>query len=224
MGWLAPSPDGIAMCHDHGVRSHACGEDGEGYNDRGGSGKASFQVHGPTMADEVKFRKKLTRDQFRAFMAAQPAALVVFKACGSANYSARDMESLGHDVRLIAPQYVRPFVNHQKNDAANAEAIVIAARQPEMQFVAPKTAEQQTKAVVFRGREQLVHQRSEQVKALRAVFYEYGHVFPVGFSHLKRFEVVAENPNCGPPALVIAECQDLLKGTSKNCPDVGFAI
>ncbi|MDR9395299.1 MAG: IS110 family transposase, partial [Roseovarius sp.] len=84
--------------------------------------KRVFQLHGATVAGEVKFRKKLTRDQFLAFMAAQSAALVVFEACGSASYWAREMEALGHEVRLIAPQYVRPFVKRQKNDAADAEA------------------------------------------------------------------------------------------------------
>lgn len=172
--------------------------------------KRVFQLHGATMAGEVKFRKKLTRDQFRAFMASQPAALVVFEACGSASYWAREMEALGHEARLIAPQYVRPFVKRQKNDAADAEAIVIAARQPEMRFVAPKTAEQQAKAVVFRGRERLVHQRTELVNALRAMLYECGHVFPAGIAHLKRVEVLVEDPACDLPALVIAECRDLL--------------
>lgn len=172
--------------------------------------KRVFQLHGATMAGEVKFRKKLSRDQFRVFMAAQPAALVVFEACGSASHWAREMIALGHEVRLIAPQYVRPFVKRQKNDAADAEAIVIAARQPEMRFVTPKTADQQAKAVVFRGRERLVHQRTELVNALRAILYEYGYVFPVGFSHVKRIAVVVEDPDCGLPALIIAECQDLM--------------
>ena len=72
--------------------------------------KRVFQVHGATMAGQLMFRRKLSREQFRVFMAAQPAALVVFEACGSASYWAREMESLGHEVRLIAPQYVRPFV------------------------------------------------------------------------------------------------------------------
>ena len=94
--------------------------------------KRVFQVHGATMAGQLMFRRKLSRGQFRVFMAAQPAALVVFEACGSASYWAREMESLGHEVRLIAPQYVRPFVKRQKNDAADAEAIVTAARQPNM--------------------------------------------------------------------------------------------
>jgi len=172
--------------------------------------KRVFQLHGATRAGAVKFRKKLSRDQFRAFMAAHPPALIVFEACGSASYWAREMEAFGHEVRLIAPQYARPFVKRQKNDAADAEAIVIAARQPEMRFVAPKTAEQQAKAVLFRGRERLVHQRTELMNALRAMLYEYGHVFPVGFSHLKRIAAVVEDPDCSLPTLVIAECQDLL--------------
>jgi len=172
--------------------------------------KRVFQVHGASMTGHVAFRKKLTREQFRRFMAGHPASVVVFEACGSASYWAREMESLGHEARLIAPQYVRPFVKRQKNDAADAEAIVIAARQPEMRFVTPKTAEQQAKGVLFRGRDRLVHQRTELVNALRAVLYEFGHVFPAGLAHLKRIEAVVEGANCDLPALIIAECQDLL--------------
>lgn len=141
--------------------------------------KRVFQVHGASMTGEVKFRKKLTREQFRAFMAQQPASLVVFEACGSASYWVREMEALGHEAKLIAPQYVRPFVKRQKNDAADAEAIVIAARQPEIRFVAPKTLEQQARAALFRGRERLVRQRTEDVNALRAILYEQGRVFPL---------------------------------------------
>ena len=129
--------------------------------------KRVFQLHGAAMTGEVKFRKKLTRERFRVFMAGQPAALVVFEACGSASYWAREMEALGHEVRLIAPQYVRPFVKRQKNDAADAEAIVIAARQPEMRFVTPKTVDQQARAVLLRSRERLVHQRTELANAAR---------------------------------------------------------
>jgi transposase len=143
-------------------------------------------------------------------MSEQPACIVVFEACGSASYWTREMEALGHDVKLIAPQYVRPFVKRQKNDAADAEAIVIAARQPEMRFVAPKTAEQQAKAVMFRSRERLVHQRTELVNALRAVLYEYGHIFPTGLVYLKRIEALVDDPNSDLPPLIIAECQDLL--------------
>lgn len=93
--------------------------------------KAVFQVHGASMTGEPRFRKKLSRQSFSEFMATQPPALVVMEACGSAHHWAREMIRLGHEVKLIAPHYVKPFVKRQKNDAADAEAIVIAARQPE---------------------------------------------------------------------------------------------
>ncbi len=131
--------------------------------------KNVFQVHGAFRTGEVQFRRKLTRTQFSVFMAQQERCLVIFEACGSAHYWAHEMELLGHEVKLIAPQYARPFVKRQKNDAADAKAIVIAARQPEMRFVAPKTVEQQSRAAVFRGRERLVHQRTADVNALRAL-------------------------------------------------------
>ena len=111
--------------------------------------KRVFQLHGATATGHVTFRKTLTREQFRRFMAEHPACTVVFEACGGASYWAREMARLGHDARLIAPQYVRPFVTRQKNDSADAEAIVIAARQPEMRFKEPKTEDQQAKGVLF---------------------------------------------------------------------------
>ncbi len=178
--------------------------------------KRVFQVHGASMTGDVKFRKKLSRERFREFMSEQPACVVVFEACGSANYWAREMEAIGHEAKLIAPQYVRPFVKRQKNDAADAEAIVIAARQPEMRFVAPKTMEQQAKAVLFRSRERLVHQRTELMNALRAVLYECGHVFPVGLVRLKRIAALVEDPDCDLPVLILAECQDLLAQISEK--------
>jgi transposase len=81
----------------------------------------------------------------------------------------------GHEVTLIAPQYVKPFVKRQKNDAADAEAIVIAAQRPEMRFVEPKTAEQQSRATLFRARARLVRQRTELMNMLRAFLYELGY-------------------------------------------------
>ncbi|WP_245888667.1 IS110 family transposase [Donghicola tyrosinivorans] len=110
----------------------------------------------------------------------------------------------------IAPQYVRPFVKRQKNDAADAEALVIAARQPEMRFVEPKTVEQQSCAAVFRGRERLVHQRTADVNALRALLYEHGHVFPAGIRYLDRMVKLVEDAASELPALIREECQDML--------------
>ncbi len=173
--------------------------------------KTVFQPHGASMTGQLKYRKKLTRPRFRKFMADQSPSMVVMEACGSAHYWAREMVRLGHDVKLIAPQYVRPFVKRQKNDAADAEAIVIAAQRPEMRFVAPKSQDQQARAVLFRARERLVHQRTELVNALRAVLYEFGHVIPKGIGNIKRIDAILEEPNCDLPTLVCDECRDLVK-------------
>lgn len=173
--------------------------------------KNVFQLHAASMTGQLKFRKKLTRLRFRQFMASQPPAMVVMEACGSASYWAREMVKLGHEVKLIAPQYVRPFVKRQKNDAADAEAIVIAAQRPEMRFVQPKSEDQQACAVLFRARERLLHQRTELVNALRSVLYEYGHIIPKGIAHIKRIESILENPDSDLPALVREECSDLIE-------------
>ena len=172
--------------------------------------KNVFQVHGALHTGEIQFRKKLTRTQFPVFMAKQEPSLVILEACGSAHYWAREMEALGHEVKLIAPQYARPFVKRQKNDAADAEAIVIAARQPEMRFVEPKTVEQQSRAAVFRGRERLVHQRTADVNALRALLYEHGHVFPQGIRSLNRITALVEDKTADLLPLIREECLDLL--------------
>lgn len=163
------------------------------------------------MTGQVRFRRKLSRQQFRNFMAEQLPAMVIMESCGSAHYWAREMASLGHEVKLIAPQYVRPFVKRQKNDAADAEAIVIAAQRPEMRFVEPKSEAQQARAVLFRARERLVRQRTEMVNALRAVLYEYGHIVPRGMIQLTRMQEIAEAPNSDLPKLVREECLDLVE-------------
>jgi transposase len=169
-----------------------------------------FLLHAATMPGEVRYRKKLSRGQFLRFLSEQPPAIVIMEACGSAHYWARELVKVGHEVRLIAPQYIRPFVKRQKNDAADAEAIVIAARQPEMRFVLPKTADQQARAVLFRARERIVRQRTELVNALRAVLYEYGQAIPQGIAHIQRIEAIVERAEIDLPELVREECRDLL--------------
>lgn len=173
--------------------------------------KSVFQLHAASMTGEPKFRKKLSRQSFLKFMAELPPAAVVMEACGSAHYWAREMIRLGHEVKLIAPHYVKPFVKRQKNDAADAEAIVIAAQRPEMRFVDPKSAEQQSRAVLFRARERLVHQRTELVNALRACLYEYGYVVPQGIHQLKRIEEILAAASGELPDLVREECLDLME-------------
>lgn len=121
------------------------------------------------------------------------------------------MSRFGHEVKLIAPQYVKPFVKRQKNDAADAEAIVIAAQRPEMRFVEPKSTEQQSRATLFRGRERLVRQRTELVNALRACLYEFGRVVPQGIHQLGRIKDILDGPNSDLPELMREECRDLMK-------------
>lgn len=172
--------------------------------------KNVFQLHAASMSGQPQYRKKLSRQSFVRFMAEQPPAVVVMEACGSAHYWARAIAQLGHEVKLIAAQYVKPFVKRQKNDAADAEAIVVAAQRPEMRFVEPKSAEQQSRAILFRARERLVHQRTELVNALRACLYEYGHAVPQGGYQLKRIEEILNAPASDLPDLMREECRELL--------------
>ena len=178
--------------------------------------KAVFQLHGAAPDGKPVFRKKLSRSQFLRFMSQYPDAVVAMEACGSAHYWARELVQLGHEVLLIPPQYVRPFVKRQKNDAADAEAIVVAARQPEMRFVLPKTEEQQSRAALFRARERLVHQRTEVVNALRALLYEFGHVLPAGIRQLSRIDAFLDTEDGALPLLVQDECRDLLEQISEK--------
>lgn len=176
--------------------------------------KNVFQLHGASLTGEVKFRKKLSRLQFQKFMAEQPACIIVFEACGGAHYWAQKAQRLGHQAKLIAPQYVKPFVKRQKNDAADAEAIVIAAQRPEMRFVEAKSDEQIARGVVFRARDRLVRQRTEQINALRSVLYEQGWVFSKGIHQMKKIAEFLQQADNGLLSLVREECDELLASIS----------
>src|SRR6202030_2661064 len=110
------------------------------------------------------------------------------------HYWARELTRLGHDVRLIAPAYVKPFVKRQKNDAADAEAICEAAQRPTMRFVAPKTAEAQAATTVFRARDLLVRQRTQMINALRGHLAEYGLVVRKGAENAPRLVDLVRDP------------------------------
>lgn len=155
--------------------------------------KSVFQAHGADAAGGVVFRKKLRRDQMLAFFADQPLCLVAMEACAGAHYWAREIGALGHEVRLIPPAYVKPFVKRQKNDMADAEAISEAAQRPTMRFVTPKSAESQAAAIVFRTRDLLVRQRTQLINALRGHLAEFGYVVRQGAGHAaKLFDLVAD--------------------------------
>jgi transposase len=163
--------------------------------------KQVFQVHGAAEDGRVLFRKKLSRQQFAKFMATLPRCVVAMEACGTAHYWGRQLAGHGHDVRLIPPIYVKPFVKWQKNDAADAEAVAGAALRPTMRSVAVKTAEQQAQAMLFRTRDLLVGQRTQLINALRSNLAEHGIVLAKGIGNIDRLATRLEEEE-GLPDLV----------------------
>lgn len=154
--------------------------------------KQVFQLHGATAEGEVVFRKKLSRKQFVAFLRAQPGCCVAMEACATAHHWARTLMAFGHEVRLIAPKFVKPYVKNQKNDMADAEAITEAASRPTMRFVEVKTSEQQGLGMIFRLRDLLVGQRTQTINALRGHLAEFGLVTGKGRENVDRLRSALE--------------------------------
>jgi transposase len=146
--------------------------------------KNVFHAHGADERGRVVFSKRISRGKLLEFFAAQPSCMVALEACGGAHHWARQLIHLGHQVRLIPPAYVKPFVKRHKNDAVDAEAICEAAQRPSMRFVAVKDEEQQAAGLVFRTRDLLVKQRTQLINAIRGHLSEYGWVAPKGPSHV----------------------------------------
>jgi transposase len=146
--------------------------------------KNVFHAHGADERGRVVFSKRISRGKLLEFFAAQPSCIVALEACGGAHHWARQLTHLGHQVRLIPPSYVKPFVKRHKNDAVDAEAICEAAQRPSMRFVAVKGEEQQAAGLVFRTRDLLVKQRTQFINAIRGHLSEYGWVAPKGPSHV----------------------------------------
>lgn len=163
--------------------------------------KRSFQLHGGGTDGSVVFRKKLSRDRLLPFLAEQPPTIVAMEACASAHFWGRRIQALGHEVRLLPPIYVKPFVKRQKNDAADAEAIVEAASRPTMRFVAVKSAEQQGEAMIFRARDLWVRQRTQTVNALRGHLAEFGIVAPSGHARIDRLAAAVADASTAIPAM-----------------------
>lgn len=136
--------------------------------------KHVFQVHGADAEGSPIFNRKLRRAEVLRFFEKQPTCLVGLEACGGSHYWAREIAALGHEVRLIPPAYVKPFVKRGKTDAADAEAISEAVTRKTMRFVPVKTAEQQAAAMVLKVRGLLVRQRTQSINALRAHLSELG--------------------------------------------------
>lgn len=148
--------------------------------------KSVFQVHGVDAGGEVIVRKRLSRARVIPFFAKLPRCLVGIEACSTSHHWARELIALGHDVRLMPAQYVKPYVKRGKNDAADAEAICEAVTRPTMRFVAVKTPEQQSVMMLHRVRLMLNRQRTQLSNATRAHMSEFGIVAPVGRIGLDR--------------------------------------
>ena len=148
--------------------------------------KNVFQVHGVNEHGKTVVRKQLKRQQMAEFFARLPPCLIGMEACGSAHHWARKLRTLGHEVRLMAPQFVKPYVKTNKNDAADAEAICEAVGRPTMRFVPVKDVEQQALLALHRARQGFVKARTAQANQIRGLLAEFGLVVPQGVAHLSR--------------------------------------
>ena len=146
--------------------------------------KNVFQVHGVDERGKVVLRKQLRREQMAEFFAKLPPCLIGMEACGSAHHWARKLQGFGHTVRLMAPQFVKPYVKSNKNDAADAEAICEAVARPNMRFVPIKSVEQQAVLSVHRVRQGFVKARTAQANQIRGLLAEFGLVMPQGIAHI----------------------------------------
>ncbi|UOA16978.1 hypothetical protein DSM109990_03867 (plasmid) [Sulfitobacter dubius] len=173
--------------------------------------KRVFQVHGATADGGIAIRKKLSRGQVLAFFADLPPSVVAMEACATAHYWAREIGALGHNVRLVPPAYVKPFVKRQKNDAADAEAIAEAASRPTMRFVEPKSPQQQARTMVFRTRDLFVRQRTQTINALRAHLAEHGLIAPQGMSNLANIRRLIDEAAAEAERLVVETAHTYLE-------------
>lgn len=148
--------------------------------------KRVFQVHGVNEQGMIVLRRRLQRDEVAPFFANLPACRVGLEACGGSHYWARRLSRLGHTVRLIAPQFVKPYVKSNKNDANDAEAICEAVTRPHMRFVPAKSVEQQDIQCLHRVRSRLVSARTQLANQVRGLLAEYGIVLPQQIHQLRR--------------------------------------
>jgi len=148
--------------------------------------KIVFQIHGVDERGKVGVRKQLKRTEMSVYFANLEPCLIGMEACGSAHYWARKLEGYGHTVKLMAPQFVKPYVKTNKNDMADAEAICEAVSRPNMRFVAIKTVEQQAILSVHRARQGFVKARTAQGNQIRGLLAEFGIIMPQGIRSITR--------------------------------------
>jgi transposase len=190
--------------------------------------KNVFQVHGVNERGKAVLRKQLKRDQVAPFFANLPPCLIGIEACASAHHWARKLQALGHTVRLMAPQFVKPYVKSNKNDAADAEAICEAVSRPSMRFVPIKNVEQQSVLSLHRVRQGFVKARTAQANQIRGLLGEYGLVVPQGIAYIaQRVPSLiedAENELPGTFRLLIQRLLDHLKALQAQVDEIEVQI
>lgn len=158
--------------------------------------KNVLQIHGVNKQGKKVFNKPLQRKQVLSYFTQLPPCLIGMEACGSAHFWARKLQELGHTVKLMAPQFVKPYVKTNKNDAADAEAICEAVTRPTMRFVSIKNGEQQAVLSLHRARQGFVKARTAQANQIRGLLTEYGITIPQGIVHItKRIPEILEDGN-----------------------------
>jgi transposase len=167
--------------------------------------KSVFQVHGVDADGQAVIRRKLKRRYVLTFFEKLPACLVGIEACATSHHWSRELQALGHWVRLMPPAYVRPYVKRQKNDATDAEAICEAVTRANMRFVETKTVEQQSCLVLHRTRHLFIRQQTSVINVIRAHLAEFGIVAPVGRRGVEQLlDVVANSEDKRIPELARA--------------------
>lgn len=190
--------------------------------------KNVFQVHGVDERGKATLKKQLKRAQVADFFATLPPSFVGMEACGSAHHWARKLQRFGHTVRLMAPQFVKPYVKTNKNDAADAEAICEAVVRPNMRFVPIKNVEQQAVLALHRARQGFVKARTSQANQIRGLLAEFGLVVPQGIGNIARQvpQLIEDATNELPGSfrLLIQRLLDHLKELDRQADEIGTQI
>jgi transposase len=185
--------------------------------------KSVFQLHGVDAGGKVQLKRKLRRSELIAFFEQQPRCTVVMEACGAAHHWARVLSGLGYEVKLIAPEAVKPFVKRgKKNDPADAAAICAAASRPDAKFVAVKSLEQQGVLALHSARALLVKQQTMLANAMRGLATEFGLVVPKGMNKLEELVALVEEDTTFPEQAreVFAELREHCRATTERIEDL----
>jgi transposase len=184
--------------------------------------KNVFQLHGVDAQGKAVLKKQLKRDQMAAFFANLPPCLIGMEACGSAHFWARKLQGFGHTVKLMAPQFVKPYVKTNKHDAADAEAICEAVTRPTMRFVPIKPVDQQAVLALHRARQGMVKARTAQANQIRGLLGEFGLIVPRGMAQLyERVPVLLEEAREELPGVLRELVQRLLEHMKELDRQVG---